>query len=175
MNHPSSNGFYVNVVVGVIIFFGGLATLSDPYIVSPGLRAILFFSLVAISIVSHNLIIEHIKQREERSRQQIQEKTGEIYKGLPTSEQDRLKVLMNINTVTNTNINSPFANTNLGNGNANTIGNIIDNIIQQLPDSNNKSELLQLQEEIRQNHKLSPQEAQEKQIKVLVKLLKRPS
>jgi len=175
MNHPSSNGFYVNVVVGVIIFFGGLATLLDPYIVSPGLRAILFFSLVAISIVSHNLIIEHIKQREERSRQQIQKKTGEISKGL--SEQDCLKVLMNIDMSNNTftNTNSPGASNILGNDNTNIIGNIVGNIIQQLPDSNpNKSVLLQLQEEIRQNHKLSPQEALNKLIKVLVEL-KRPS
>jgi hypothetical protein len=77
---------------------------------------------------------------------------------------------MSHETVTNT--NSPFANTNLGNGNINTIGNIVGNIIQQLPDSNNKSVLLQLQEEIRQNHKLSPQEKGYalNQIKVLAEL-----
>jgi len=198
MNHPSSNGFYTNVVVGVTILFGSVATLLDSYIVSPEHRTILFFSLVAISIVSHSLIIEQIKQREERNKQQILQQTERNSEGSTTSEefQDMMKKNMEVLTEmksqlqnfsdkfpqtqhihygdytmsgdqfkTRDIISSP--GTNVGHDNTS-----VANSIQQMPDSNNKSVLLQLQEEIRQNHKLSPQEKEYalNQIKVLAEL-----
>ncbi len=100
MNHQSSNGFYTTVVLGVTILFGGVATLLDPYFVSPGPRAILFFSLVAISIVSHSLIMEYIKQREERNKQQILQQTEKHSESSTTSEefQDMMKKNMEVLT-----------------------------------------------------------------------------
>lgn len=193
MNSLSPNDLYAFAMLVVTLLLVILATLLDSYIVSAEYRVILFFSLVAISMVSYHLIREYTKQREftntERNRQQMKQRIKEIPENslIQKKFQDFFEktmedlvamksppivnIDMSHNTVTTT--NSPGASTILGNSNTSTIGNIVGNIIQQLPDSNpNKSVLRQLQEEIEKNRDLSDQDKEYalNQIKVLAEL-----